>query len=488
LRLAFSLLVAATALAGCGGASTSTSTSTGTTSATAPAALHFGPPEGTPGPALHTLPSLHPPVLKVEVPANATAPGYVFVAEKGGKDRPSGTVIADDRGRILWYHELPKGLEATDFRTQTYHGKPVLTWWQGTISKAGVGVGSYVVYDPSYRQLASVRAGDGLQGDLHEFDLTPRGTAYITAYRREPGDLSGVGGPKASYVDDSVVQEIDVGSGKVVWQWDARDHVPLSESVQANQEPAAHASKKRPFDYIHLNSVGDGPNGNVLISGRNTSTIYLLRRDGSIVWRLGGKQSDFGPKSAVTFYFQHDARYHPDGTISFFDNGGIPRKEPVSRPTVLRLDDGSKRATVVRRYPTTIASPFEGNLELLSDGGAFVGWGGVRRVTEYGPDLKLRFQLLLPYGDTYRGYRLPWAGDPAGRPAAAVDGSTVYASWNGKLGIAKWRVHNGGTVLATVPWSGLETAVALSQAPTGVTVEALDAAGRTLGTSAPASS
>ena len=63
----------------------------------------------------------------------------MFVGQKGGKDRPSGTVIADNRGRILWYHEVPAGLEATDFRTQTYHGKPVLTWWQGTITKAGIG-------------------------------------------------------------------------------------------------------------------------------------------------------------------------------------------------------------------------------------------------------------------------------------------------------------------------------------------------------------
>src|SRR5581483_5060836 len=231
---------------------------------------------------LPTLPSLPPPILRIDRPARGTARGYVFLADKGGAKRPSGVVIADDRGRVVWYHEVPAGLEATDFRTQTYRGKPVLTWWQGTISKAGVGQGSYVVYDRSYRLLATVRAGDGLQGDLHEFQLTPRGTAFISAYREVRGDLSGVGGPARSWIYESVVQEVDIATGKVRFQWDSLAQVPLSESLQADEEPARHASEKRPFDYFHVNSVSDGPGGTILVSGRNTSALYLLRRDGSI--------------------------------------------------------------------------------------------------------------------------------------------------------------------------------------------------------------
>src|SRR5579885_2492036 len=92
-------------------------------------------------PALRTLPDLHPPTLRVDVGARGTTPGCVFLAEKGGTHRPSGVAIVDDRGRIVWYHEVPHGLEATDFRAQTYRGRRVLTWWQGTISKAGIGKG-----------------------------------------------------------------------------------------------------------------------------------------------------------------------------------------------------------------------------------------------------------------------------------------------------------------------------------------------------------
>jgi len=203
------------ALAGCGGSSSSTTTSEKTPSGT-----------GT----LHTIADVSPPKLTVTHPASGTAPGLLFVAEKGGKDKPSGPVIADDQGRIVWYHQVPHGLEATDFRTQTYKGKPVLTWWQGTISKAGVGRGEYEVYDDSYEELLHVKAGHGLDGDLHEFQLTPRGSAYITIYHEVPADLTSVGGPKKGFVYDSVVQELDLSSGDIVFEWHSLDHVPLPES------------------------------------------------------------------------------------------------------------------------------------------------------------------------------------------------------------------------------------------------------------------
>jgi hypothetical protein len=440
---------------------------------------------------LHTLPELHPPVLHIDQAAKRTSPGYVFVGQKGGKDRPSGPVIADNRGRIVWYHEVPSGLEATDFRAQTYRGQPVLTWWQGIISKAGVGRGSYVVYDASYKPLATVKAAHGLDGDLHEFQLTPRGTAYITVYQEVRADLRSVGGPKDGYAYDSIVQELDLETGKVVFEWHSLGHVTLAESIQANREPAHDATKKRPFDYFHVNSIADGPGGTILISGRNTSALYLLRRDGSIAWRLGGKRSDFGPAATVKFRYQHNARFHGATTISLFDNGAIPKEEPYTRPLVLRLDPVKKTARIVKTFvhPKKLSSPFEGSLELLPDGGAFVGWGGIRKVTEFTPGGKVRFQMTLPYGDTYRGYRLPWTGDPGGKPLVAVDGDRVYASWDGKRGIARWQVLAGPDpdhlgVIASRPWGGLETVIGLETPPKTVAVRALDASGHTLGQSA----
>jgi Arylsulfotransferase (ASST) len=440
---------------------------------------------------LRTLPGIRVPIPSVTHAAARTAPGYVFVAAKE-RAKTGGPLIVDNRGRVIWFDQLTPPTQATDFRVQRYRGKPVLTWWVGKSNGAGVGRGSYVIYDDTYRLIARVRASRGLAGDLHEFQLTPRGTAYVTVYHEVPADLTSVGGPRDGYVYDGIVEEVDVATGRVVFEWHSLAHVPLAESTQANRRPARDATKKHPLDYFHVNSIADGPGGTILVSGRNTSTIYLLaRRDGHVVWRLGGKRSDFGPPAAVRFAFQHNARLHQGGRLTLFDNGGNPRVEPFSRPLELRLDLAAKRATIVRTFlpPKKISSPFEGNLQLLPDGGALVGWGGVRIVSEFAPDGTLRFQLKLPYGDTYRAYRNVWTGRPATHPRAAVGVGVVYASWNGETGIARWQALAGPDrahlrVVGTASWADLETAIGVETSPDQVlVVRALDAHGRVLGTS-----
>ncbi|HEX6763520.1 MAG TPA: arylsulfotransferase family protein [Gaiellaceae bacterium] len=457
------------------------------------AAICAGATDAAPQPAthaLHTLPGVRVPVPVVTRAAFHTSPGYVFVAEKAPK-QPGGPMIVDNRGRVVWFDPLSAPTQATDFRVQRYRGEPVLTWWVGKISKAGIGRGAYVICDRSYHVIARVHASRGLAGDLHEFQLTPRGTAYITAYHEVPADLAPVGGPKHAYVYDSIVEEVDIATGRVVFEWHSLGHVPFSESTQAHRKTARDATRRQPLDYFHVNSISDGPGGTILVSGRNTSTIYLLARDGHIIWRLGGKHSDFGPPSAVRFAFQHDARLHPGNLLTLFDNGGIPRVEPRSRPLELHLDLARRRAAVVKAFlpPKRIASPFEGNLQLLPGGGALVGWGGVRIVTEFAPGGAVRFQLKLPYGDTYRAYRSVWMGRPATPPRAAAGNGVVYASWNGETGIARWEVLAGPDAAHLAPagsaaWAGLETAIP-SNASAGqlVVVRALDARGRVLGTS-----
>jgi hypothetical protein len=436
------------------------------------------------------LGDLIPPNVIVTHAAHDTAPGYLFVAEKL-PHKVGGPMILDNRGRLVWYHQLAPPLQATDFRAQTYHGKPVLTWWQGTINTAGIGEGYDVIYDTSYRQIATVHAREGLQADLHEFELTPRGTAYVTAYEELPADLSRVGGPKDGWLLDSVVEEIDVGSGKLVWKWHSIGHVPLSDSREANQEPARNASKKRPLDYFHVNSVSDGPNGTVLVSARNTSTIYDIARNGHIVWQLGGEHSDFLPP--VGLNFQHDARLR-GSILTVFDNGAIPPVEQYTRPLEMKIDFAKRTARVVKTFlrPKRLLSPYEGNLQLLRGGGAVVGWGGIPRVTEFGADGAVRFEIKLPYGDTYRGYRERWSARPATPPVAGVDGSTVLASWNGATGIARWQVLGGKDAdhlsrVGGAAWGGLETRIPLGALPKVVEVQALDARGHVLGTSLPVS-
>ena len=313
--------------------------------------------------------------MQIRTPAHNTAPGYIFLAPKMVVAQ-AGPMIMDNRGEVVWFKPLnTRGV--TDFRVQHYLGKPVLTWWRGHVSNMGVGDGWYVIYDTSYRPVAEVRPGNGLVGDVHEFLITKNNTAVFTVYHRLPVDLSAVGGPKKGTIWDGIVQEVDIKSKRVLFEWHSYPQVGVGESYAP--PPAAKAGAKAPpYDYFHINSIAVEPNGNFLVSARNTHTIYEIdRKTKKVLWRLGGKKSDFKMGKGTNFEWQHDARRQANGTITIFDNGAAPPVEKFSRILVLRANPQTKQATLVRAYhhPKKLLAPFEGNAQFLPNGNIFVGWG-----------------------------------------------------------------------------------------------------------------
>jgi hypothetical protein len=479
--LAAVLLAGSVVAGGCGAEATSNAAATGATT-TAPK-----PPAETRR-AYETRPDLHPPIFEVTRNGDGTAPGYIFIAAKEKTD-PGGPMIVDNDGKLVWFKQV-QPLAAADFRVQRYHGKPVLTWWQGKISQTGVGVGKGVIFDQSYRKVAEVDTGNGLHSDLHEFLITPRDTALLVAYNPVRRDLASVGVRKNGWVYDSVVQEVDIASRRVLFEWRSLDHVPLAESV--SRKPAQKASRKAPFDYFHVNSVDLDDDGNYIVSARNTHAVYKIsRRDGRIVWRLGGKHSDFEMGPGTKFGYQHDARRQDDGTITVFDNSNTPRVAKLSRALVIRLDEKAKTATLVHAFehPAHLLTPHQGNAQRTLDGHMLVTWGGIPYVTEYTADGQVLFDGHLVIGDTYRGYRLPWEGHPTEAPAIAAerngDDVTVYASWNGATRVDSWEVLAGPDkskmkVVKKADRSGFETTVRVRTDAKVIAVEALDGAGHAL--------
>jgi hypothetical protein len=435
----------------------------------------------------HSRPDLRPPIIEVQRRAAGRAPGYIFVAPKIGADQ-TGPMIADDRGRLVWFHHVAPGLRAYDFRAQTYRGKPVLTWWQGRFAD-GHGSGVGVIADTSYRQIAEVRAVGDYANDLHEFQLTSRGTALITVYRPVSRDLTAIGGPARATVMDSIVQEVDIRTGQRVFEWHSLGHVGLGESYA--RVPATDGDQ---FDYFHVNSIDEERNGDLLISARNTRALYEIdRRTGRVQWRLGGKRSDFAMGPGADFLGQHDARRLGDGDIALFDNGFPPLPDRESRVIVLRVDQRKKAARLVRSYkhPSAPHSHSQGSEQALANGNLFAGWGGDSPYfSEFSPDGRLLFDARFapPRTTTYRAYRMPWRARPAESPraAATVDGGrmTVYASWNGATDVAAWRLlvgHDAASLepVGVTPRSGFETSMRTRRAPY-VAVEALDRAGAVL--------
>ena len=127
---------------------------------------------------------------------------------------------------------------ASDFRAQRYRGRPVLTWWQGT-GLGGLARGTDYISNDHYQPIATVNAGNGLSADGHEFLITPDDTALILAYHTATADLTSIGGPANQTVIDGYVQEIDIATGWVLFQWNSADHVPYSDSEQPLPASAA---------------------------------------------------------------------------------------------------------------------------------------------------------------------------------------------------------------------------------------------------------
>jgi len=442
---------------------------------------------------------LQPPQVTVLKSGHRLADGLIFIGPKAapGATAPSGQAgaeIVDNEGRPVWFNPIAAPDTATDVRVQQYHGQPVLTYGVGrSTGGPGHSEGYDVILNRHYEQIATVEAGNGLEADQHEFALTPQGTALITIYHQVPYDLSSVGGPTDGSVLDGVVQEIDVATGKVLFEWHSLDHVPLSDSFQP-----VPADPSTPYDNFHINSVNPDNDGNLLISARHTSTVYKVdRKTGNVIWRLGGKESDFQLGPGVQFAWQHNALPEGPNTIRIFDNesNGTP-VQPASRIIRVHLDLKAKTASLVSsvQHPDGLSAGSQGNAQLLSGGHLFVGWGQLGRFSEFDSNGNLLWDGALPAGyDSYRAYRSPWVGLPNTDPTTEAESAggahvTVDAIWNGATEVDRWLVLAGSRPWGLRPagsarWNGLDTAIDVHTRSPYVEVVALDDRGRPIGRS-----
>jgi hypothetical protein len=396
-------------------------------------------------PALADAPTSPPPVTILT--EGNVGHGDFFVSPFGGTDKyANGPEILDQQGNVVWFQAVPAGQEAADFRTQTLHGQPVLTWWQGT-GLGGLAKGTDYIYNSHYQQIATVNAGNGFSADGHEFLITPQNTALVLAYATDTADLSSIGGPSNQTVTDGIVQEIDIPTGKVLFQWKASDHVPYSQSEQP-----LPASASTPWDWFHINAVHLDTDGNLLIDARDTWTTYKVgRHSGNVIWQLGGKASSFTLQAAPgqklnnageLFAWQHDPEALGNDVYTVFDNeaagvantGVDPTAEfGLSRAVRFKLDERAHTATLLQSYnqPEALTAPSQGNAQTTSDGNLLVGWGSLPYFSEYDSAGDLLFNAKFPTGvNTYRAYLQPWSPSSGG-PGGSGHG---HGHWSGHGG------------------------------------------------------
>ena len=449
----------------------------------------FPPSQSTPPPILSgsdvwqfvSEPALRPMRVTVTTRRPGTATGGIFVAPFTADQMvgQTGALINDNSGDPVWFRPLPStNLQNSDFKVQTYRdprthkAQQVLTWWQGseaippwyTNLPAGAPEpgGCYYIYDRHYRLLKTVFAHHGYYPDEHEFSLTRRGTALFIASRPVPMDLTRYGGPANGAILNSEIQETDLATGRLLYSWNALDHLDPADSEEA---ASSASSSDGVWDAFHINSVDEGPDGRLLISARNMWAVYdVARKSGRIRWQLGGKKSDFTFGPNADFYWQHDARFRPGNRISMFDDGccdlpdGAPEQE--SHGLILTLDFHTRKATADRTYyhQPPLEAKTQGNTQALPGGNEFIGWGQTPYYSEYtGPGntqgdggRNLLYDARMPASDfSYRVFRNEWVGTPYYPPRAAARTAgrhtVVYASWNGSTQTRAWQVLAGRT-------------------------------------------
>jgi hypothetical protein len=456
------------------------------------------PPNGT-AQRFVSAPQLRPTVVRYEAGAGA-APGLLFVGPDRSAPVSGGGMILDG-GELVWFRPVPYHRWVTNLQVRTWRGRPVLTWWEGRLD-GGYGAGEAVIADTSYRELYRVRAGNGRSVDLHEFQLTPEGTALFTCTPATvTADLSPLGGPRSAEIIESIIQEVDVASGRLLMEWRSLQHIRPEESYR---------TEFAPFDYLHVNSIDVMPDGDLLICARNTWAAYKLdRRSGAVRWRLGGRRSDFAMGPGAQFAWAHDARWVGGGRMTIFDDGfdGRTRTHSASRALVLDVNVPGHRVRVARSLtgPHHLLTSSMGNVQTLPDGHLLVGFGNDPYTTEYAPSGRILADLEMPVGQhSYRGFRFPWRARGQGAPAAALrtgaDGRVrLYASWNGSTEVARWRALGGRgptpgarsvpaadlRPLAETARTGFETTLELGRGSGTIVAVALDRAGRELARSAP---
>ena len=524
LRLLFILPFAAI-LASCGGSSTGTVEPRCGTVPYPPNAGYIVPTPIVDSPQVWSFvsaPHLHPmkPTINTALADASDQPILVgpYTSSGDALYGQTGSLILDNDGNPVWFRPLSSpNLMNTDFQVQQLYGKPVLTFWQGTVATppgytnlpaGGPEPGAcFYILDNNYRVVKTMSAQNGFTSDVHEFLLTPANTALFMSAKVVPMNLTPYGGPQNGFVHDFAIQEVDVKTNRLLFFWDALEHIPLTASFQ----PASTAvDTSNVWDAYHLNSIGftDTPD-DILVSGRNTWTIYRIHKStGAIVWRLGGKESDFTIESGAQFAWQHDARMLAPNLVSMFDDECCESTVPPPGTTpshglFLQLDFSAMTASAQTTYfhDPNLFSNSQGDAQDLPNGDVFVGWGASPYYSEYAaagnsesdPALNTLYDAQMPGSDiSYRVFRSDWRGAPSSPPSIAVrsldSGITVYASWNGATQVASWLVLAGASADSLSQTNrgdktGFETPIPAPNSGPYFQVKALNADGRTIGES-----
>ncbi|TEY45985.1 hypothetical protein BOTCAL_0324g00040 [Botryotinia calthae] len=386
---------------------------------------------------------------------------YTMISLRGDKVHITGQspMIHDHQGNLVWMNASYG--ETFGLNVQRYKNVDYLTFWQGDDSVGGHGEGVYILLDSQYKEAYRLTAGNNALGDLHEFHITPEGTALLTQYILKEMPIQYRRRTRQGWVWDSIIQEINIGTNEILFEWHASEHFNTEDSYFPTGGAGLRSSHG--FDFFHINSIDKDGLGNYLISSRYYQSVsYIDGKTGVILWELGGKRNSFKDLSegkATTFSWQHDAHWTADHKgITLFDNGaryGLRPQAESSRAIHISLDLEAMTAEILREYvnPRKILSASQGSMQVLESGNVMVGYGYNAAWTEYSSegevlcDVHIGSQKTFNTGavQTYKVLKHAWVGRPDTVPDVNVMQNNVYVSWNGATEVRKWVLEGAKT-------------------------------------------
>jgi hypothetical protein len=316
---------------------------------------------------------------------------------------------------------------------------------------------------------------------------------------------------KGCWIQDGIFQEIDIETGKLLFEWRATDHIRMSDLFSSpNRKDGYGTSKQDAFDFFHINSVDKTDSGDYLISARYMHAIVCISaKTGDVLWQLGGKNNNFEDLDRATdFAWQHHVTWQGNNTISVFDNHAnnvFHRPSKHSKGMIIKLDMDAMTAHLVGKYvhPDEILNVSQGSVQILpTDGNVLVGFGNSPTYIEYTAEGEvlcaahfaphITFELIdFGMAKSYRVFKHPWVGRPKTVPALKIKKRKAYVSWNGATEVVAWRLQtqkNSDAVdeqwvtLQELERDGFETTFTLEEKKISkyVRMVALDAAGEVL--------
>ncbi|KAJ4150379.1 hypothetical protein LMH87_011131 [Akanthomyces muscarius] len=433
-----------------------------------------------PSPHFKTFCGPTPPQLETWHSKQPCDDGLLFVASgvaasaatANKKADVEGPAIFRTNGDLVW---TQSGWGRTsDLKVQMVGDRSYITFWHYESSRDDRG-GSYVVLNQSYGVIRELRPVGEAPSRPVELKLTDNGTAIMMMHRITQVDKP-FRGLQSGWINDAIIQEVDMASNELIFEWRASQHfdVETSQADIKNQGRTAETA----FDFFHATGIDIDHNGNYVISSQNMCNAAALHRtDGHMLWVLGGALNSFediATGQTVAMISSQGIQWHGDSTLLLLDGGYVPHVEGQagrrSNARMIHLNTTTNTAVLLRTYstPAAVASRHsKGGLQRLRSGHVFVGWGdgdpSAVAYTEYSrsgrPLCTARFRkpsapLFAGYTKTSSGgsrgrviSKYAWTGTPAAQPAMVVrpQESALYVSWNGDTQTTAWVLRSNNT-------------------------------------------